>query len=75
VKGGPADTRIIIRWDNAETLPDGSAYRNHGVHVIRMRWGRIVEIDANEDSQAVADSMPLRATGGLDEALADPILS
>jgi ketosteroid isomerase-like protein len=75
VKGWPWDTRIIVRWDNAETLPDGSPYRNHGVHVIRMRWFRIVEIDANEDSQAVAESMPVRAAAGLAEALAAPLES
>jgi ketosteroid isomerase-like protein len=75
VKGGPWDTRVIIRWTNHETLPDGSPYDNHGVHVIRMRWGRILEIDANEDSQAVADSMPIRAAAGAVDALADPITS
>jgi hypothetical protein len=40
-----------------------------------MKWLRIVDIDANEDSQAVADSMPVRADAGIEEALAPPIVS
>jgi ketosteroid isomerase-like protein len=75
VKGAPWNTHIIIRWTNAETLSDGSAYENHGVHVVQMRWGRIVDIDANEDSQAVAESMIVRAAAGVEEALAPPIES
>lgn len=75
VSGGLWDTRIFVRWTGAETLPDASEYRNHGVHVIRMRWGKITEIDANEDSQAVAASMPIRAAHGASEALAAPIVS
>jgi len=75
VKGGPWNTHIIIRWDNAETLPDGSSFANHGVHVVQMKWGKVIDIDANEDSQAVAESMPIRAAHGIDEALAAPIES
>jgi hypothetical protein len=74
VKGGPWNTYVIIRWDNLEQLPDRSPYSNHGVHVVRMKWFRIVDIDANEDSQAVAESMPVRAAAGIDEALAPPIV-
>ena len=59
VKGLPPKTTIIVRWTGTQTLPDGSPYANNGVHVIRMRWGKIVEIDANEDSQLVAETMAL----------------
>jgi len=75
VKGLPNNTVIIIRWSATDQLPDGSPYKNHGVHIVRMRWGKIVEIDANEDSQAVADSLKMRAEYGVEEALADPIVS
>ena len=75
VKGLPHNTVIIVRWSATDKLPDGSTYNNHGVHIIRMRWGKIVEIDANEDSQAVADSLKMRAEYGVEEALADPIVS
>jgi ketosteroid isomerase-like protein len=75
VKGFPQDTTVIIRWTATQTLPDGSPYANHGVHIVRMRWGTIVDIDANEDSQVVAESMQVFAGAGIDEALASPIVS
>ena len=75
VKGWPHDTFIIVRWSGTATLPDGSLYHNHGVHVIRIRWGKIVEIDANEDSEAVANMLKKRAEAGVEEAKAPPIVS
>lgn len=75
VKGLPNDTTIIIRWTATQTMPDESPYNNHGVHVVRMRWFKIVDIDANEDSQVVADSMKIFAAHGVEEALAAPITS
>ena len=75
VKGLPHNTTVIVRWTNTDTGPDGSAYANHGVHIIRMRWGKIVEIDANEDSQAVAEWLKLQARYGVAEASAAPIVN
>jgi ketosteroid isomerase-like protein len=75
VKGFPNNTTVIVRWTNTDSLPDGSRYENHGVHVIKMRWGKIVEIDANEDSQAVAEALKMRAEHGIEEAAAPPIVS
>ena len=75
VKGGPWNTTVIIRWSAVQDLPDGSPYNNHGVHIIRMRWGKVFDIDANEDSQLVAASLQIWAEYGVNEALADPILS
>ena len=66
---------MIIRWTASQTLPDGFTYANHGVHIVRMRWGRIIDIDANEDSQVVAESMPIFAAAGIEDALAEPITS
>ena len=54
---------------------DGSPYRNHGVHIVEMRWGKAVAIDANEDSQAVAAMLAARAEAGLTEAAQPPITS
>lgn len=75
VKGWPHDITIIIRWTAAQTLLDGSPYENHGVHIVRMRWGKIVDIDANEDSQVVAESLKVVGAHGVQEALAEPIVS
>ncbi|SFE92802.1 hypothetical protein [Blastococcus tunisiensis] len=39
-----------------------------GVHIVRMRWGSIIQIDANEDSQAVTELLRELAAHGVDEA-------
>jgi len=75
VNGGPWDTTIIIRWSGVQKLPDDSPYNNHGVHVIRMRWGKVFDIDANEDSQLVAAGLKTWAAHGVSEAVAPPIVS
>ena len=75
VKGFPNDTTIIIRWNARDTRIDGSPYNNHGVHIIRMRWFKVVDIDANEDSQAVVENLNLQVTHGIEEASAQPIVS
>ncbi len=75
VKGLPHDTTVVVRWSATDVLPDGSPYRNRGVHIIRMRWGRVVDIDAHEDSQAVAANLARQAALGVAEAAAAPITS
>ena len=75
MKGWPNDTTIIVRWDAAETLPNGAPYKNHGVHIIKMRWGKVYDIDANEDSQAVVEMLKVKAAHGIEEALEPPITS
>jgi ketosteroid isomerase-like protein len=69
--------KLTVRdvWVNTDALPDGLRYENHGVHIVKMRWGKIVEIDANEDSQAVAEALRMRAAHGQEEASAPPIVS
>jgi ketosteroid isomerase-like protein len=66
---------VIIRWTASGEFPDGSAYANHGVHLVRLRWGKVTSIDANEDSQIVAKMLDAVAATGVAEASADPILS
>ena len=75
VKGLPHNTTVIIRWSSTDTLQDGSPYHNHGVRIVRMRWGKIVDIDANEDSQAIADNLKIQAAYGVEEAVAPQIIS
>ena len=54
---------VIVPWKNSTTGQDGSAYSNHGVHIIKTRSGQIVDIGANEDSQAVTEWLKLQAKG------------
>ncbi|MBL7255997.1 nuclear transport factor 2 family protein [Paractinoplanes lichenicola] len=75
VKGWPGRTTLIIRWTATQDMPDGSPYDQHGVHVIEMRWFKVVSIDANEDSQLVDAALKIIAAHGVEEALAAPIIS
>ncbi len=75
VKGGPHETTIIMRWSAKDSLIDGSPYRNYGVHILKMRWFKILDIDAYEDSQAVAENLKLQAAHGVQEAAEPPIVS
>lgn len=75
VKGLPHDTTIIVRWSATDQIPDGLPYRNRGVHIVKMRWGKIVDIDAHEDSQAVAEGLKRQAALGVEEASAAEIVS
>lgn len=75
VKGLPHDTTIIIRWSATDTPPDGFAYRYHGVHIVHMKWGKVVAIDANEDCQAVFENLARLKAMGIAEAGAAPITS
>ena len=73
VKGGPWRTIAVVRWTSTGTPLDGGAYENHGVHIVEMRWGKAVSIDANEDSQAVAHLLRRQACCGIEEAMAPPV--
>jgi ketosteroid isomerase-like protein len=64
-----------MRWEATATNQDGSPYHNRGVHIIKMRWGKVVNIDAHEDSQAVAADLLIQSLNGIAEATAEPILS
>ena len=75
VKGLPHNTTIIIRWSAKDPLIDGSPDRNYGVHILKMRWFKIVDIDAYEDSQAVAENLKLQAAHAVEEAAEAPIVS
>lgn len=75
VKGLPHNTTLIVRWTTTQTVAGETIYTNRGVHIVRMRWGRIVDIDANEDSQAVSEWLIVQAGNGVAEALAEPIES
>ena len=74
-QGFPWDTTIIIRWSASDTFPDGSPYNNHGVHIIKMKWFKVYDIDANEDSQIVDTMCRARAAIGIAEASMPQITS
>ena len=75
VEGWPWHTMVFVQWDGTATLLNGGGYSQHAIHVITLRWGKIAALDVFEDSQEVARALDAQAAAGLDEALAQPILS
>ncbi len=75
VKGWPNHTLVIAQWTATATLQNGDMYRNQGVHLVTLKWGKITDMHVYEDSQAVADALEKQYTAGIKEAKAAPILS
>ena len=75
VKGWPWHTTVFVQWDGTATLLDGGPYSQHAVHVITLRWGKIHALDVFEDSQEVARALDVQAASGLEEAVAEQIVS
>jgi ketosteroid isomerase-like protein len=75
VRGWPNNTLAIVQWQANATLKDGSEYLNDGVHFIRVKWGKITEMNVYEDSQAVANALEKQFQSGIVEAKATQIIS
>lgn len=73
VSGPPWDLVVAVEWLGHATPKVGEPYVNEGVHIIRIRCGRVVYFHAYEDSQKVAYACRRMADGGIDEAAAAPI--
>lgn len=71
--GGPWDTTVVVEWHDRATLATGAPYDNDGVHVVRLRWGRLVSLHAYLDTAVVADACRQLAAEGVEEARAPPI--
>jgi ketosteroid isomerase-like protein len=75
VHGWPWHTMVFVQWDGTATLLNGDGYSQHAIHVITLRWGKIAALDVFEDSQEVHRALVAQAAAGLDEPVAEPILS
>jgi ketosteroid isomerase-like protein len=53
VNGWPWRTVVATHLVITATLPDGSPYRNEGMQLLRLRWGRVVEDLIFEDTLAL----------------------
>jgi ketosteroid isomerase-like protein len=76
VKGWPWHTTVFAQWDGTATLLNGDAsYINRGLHVFTLRWARVYALEEFQDSQAAARALAAQAAAGLDEAVAEQIVS
>lgn len=73
VSGWPWLTTVVVEWTDRATPADGSSYVNEGVHVIRLRWGKVMYLRAYLDTAVLAATLEGLAAYGVSEALAAPI--
>jgi ketosteroid isomerase-like protein len=73
VQGWPWNTTAAVEWVDHLTAPDGQAFSNEGVHFLRLRWGRVVELHIYCDTQKLARICQHLEKEGRVEALAAPI--
>lgn len=47
-----------VTWDETARTPDGQPWRNHGVDVVHVRQGHIVQLHENNDARVVRARLP-----------------
>lgn len=73
ISGGPWDTTATVEWSDSAVLANGAPYINHGVHVVRMKWGRVVSLHAYLDTALFDEACNSMLVSGIEEAGAPPI--
>jgi ketosteroid isomerase-like protein len=71
--GWPWNTRIHTHLEVTLPLQDGSVYRNVVLQVMRMKWGKLVEVLSVEDTARAARLLEALAAKGNAEATASAI--
>ena len=73
VSGWPWNTTAVVEWTDGADLADGTSYLNSGVHIVRMRWGKIFSLHAYLDTAVWEAACARMALAGIAEANAAPI--
>ncbi|QEM43571.1 nuclear transport factor 2 family protein [Mycolicibacterium grossiae] len=75
VSGWPWRMTVAAEWTAHVTPARGPVYRNDGVHIMDVKFGRVHRLFAYENGEAVAEACDLMAALGVSEAGAPPICS
>ena len=73
VSGWPWDTVAVIEWVDFLSDLEGNGYSNQGVHVIRLKWGRVVELHIYCDTELLSRVCRALGSQGNAAAVAPPI--
>jgi ketosteroid isomerase-like protein len=73
VRGWPWHTVAVCEWRDQFGLPDGQRRGNQGVHVLRLRWGRVVSLRIHCDTQRLVAALDALAAQGVEAAEMAPI--
>ncbi len=73
IQGLPWNTAILVHFDVSATLQNGQPYTNSIEQKIMLKWGKIVFMSINEDTQKLANALIIQAQNGISSASAQPI--
>lgn len=73
VGGWPWDTSALIEWVDFIGDREGAAFSNQGVHVIRLKWGKVTELHVYCDTQLLAAICERLGSQGVSVAVEEPI--
>jgi ketosteroid isomerase-like protein len=74
VVGWPARAVVYTVFEDVVHPAFGEPYRNQGVQVVELRWGKAVHIHTYVDTALVTRALAVLAAHGVTEAAAPPIL-
>jgi ketosteroid isomerase-like protein len=74
VGGWPWNTTATAEWRSTATASTGEPYVNDGVHVVRLRLGKITSMHVYLDTQVLDHTLRVMAEQGVAEAAAPPIV-
>ena len=74
VNGWPWDTVATAEWQDSFTLRDGRKGNNQGVHVFRLRWGKVTSLHIYTDTQKLSNYCQELSAQGVADATAVPIV-
>lgn len=74
VSGWPWRTFIAVEWADYAMLKNGDRFRNEGVQVAEIRWGKVVGTKWYVDTQHAAETMEQLSAEGVPDATAAPIV-
>src|SRR5215471_13243866 len=68
ISGGPWNTLVIAEWDETNSGTDGIRTVNHGIHALRLKWGRVTEMFIYPDTVGLQATLDRLARAGVAEA-------
>jgi len=73
VSGPPWNTLAAVEWTDEVPDKHGQPLPNQGVFVLRLRWGRAVELHVHCDTARIEKNLAILASQGVAQATALPI--
>lgn len=73
VNGWPWGTTIAVEWVDYIKAKDGTQFSNQGVHIFRIRWGKVTSLHIYCDTNKLDQVLAHQAAQGVSEAAAPPI--